>query len=607
MSLKDLFRPHWKHSNRLVRLAAVKGLEDETLLETIAREDPDEEVRQAAVRRIDSQEVLSQVAMTAVDRYVRKGAIERLTDEELLAAVGETASLPEEAEAVIERMSDQNLLARLARRARYGRAKAVERLEDQEVLADLARQDEDSWIRRKAVERLEDQALLAQIAETEEEWIVREAVVRRLNDQAVLARVAQADSFPGVREVAVGKVTDQEVLGRLAADDSASGIRLAAVQRLEDQGLLAQIARTDANDEVRQAAAGRVTNPELMAELAPPVEQATTHEYVVYKETKPDLGGMRDIVLDQMSDLLRMRMRILAADAEERPNLAKLRRLVTAYDNSCSSAIIGLEYEIGEDEDDDAFTAWAREKIFDREMSMFSGTWDLDYWNGTTVEGLESDFAVRGREALEVVESEPPSVESETEEDGASNASVGEEDGGAASMEDSDAGDEPSPDPYIRLYVEELKGALEAIRRHRSLGNDGTRQPLRPKGLMVLRFPKGRERSFDLHDELLARVEEEHADVMSRYRTIGIRMAADDELSGLVFVFGQSHDVREFAETVYFLPAAERFVAERCDNDWQLVNATSTESDVPAHDSWLDLDAAERGLQEILEVVKRFS
>jgi hypothetical protein len=71
MSLIDLFRPKWRHSNQPVRYTAVEKLTDETLLARIAKNDSDENVRSAAVRKLTNRALLTDLAKSAKHRNVR--------------------------------------------------------------------------------------------------------------------------------------------------------------------------------------------------------------------------------------------------------------------------------------------------------------------------------------------------------------------------------------------------------------------------------------------------------------------------------------------------------------------------------------------------------
>ena len=59
MSLRDLFHSRWKHSNKEVRLCAVKKLNDKKVLVKIAKNDPEEDIRKAAVQKLNTKRELS--------------------------------------------------------------------------------------------------------------------------------------------------------------------------------------------------------------------------------------------------------------------------------------------------------------------------------------------------------------------------------------------------------------------------------------------------------------------------------------------------------------------------------------------------------------------
>ncbi len=87
MSLFDQLRPKWKHSDPAVRLEAVRGLEDQTALESIAACDPDEKVRVAAIHALTNQTAIGRIALSAESATVREFAVERVEDQALLLRI----------------------------------------------------------------------------------------------------------------------------------------------------------------------------------------------------------------------------------------------------------------------------------------------------------------------------------------------------------------------------------------------------------------------------------------------------------------------------------------------------------------------------------------
>lgn len=94
MRFEDLFKPkpEWKHSDWMVRLAALEKLTDQALLAEIAKNDKTWELRQRAVRKITDQTVLANVARNDKVNIVREIAVNRLADLEVVLTSKTTSS-----------------------------------------------------------------------------------------------------------------------------------------------------------------------------------------------------------------------------------------------------------------------------------------------------------------------------------------------------------------------------------------------------------------------------------------------------------------------------------------------------------------------------------
>ena len=62
MVLSDLFKPRWKHSKRIVRIAAIEKVTDQLVLVDIVKKDKDFNVRGATIDRISDKMVLAEIA-----------------------------------------------------------------------------------------------------------------------------------------------------------------------------------------------------------------------------------------------------------------------------------------------------------------------------------------------------------------------------------------------------------------------------------------------------------------------------------------------------------------------------------------------------------------
>ncbi len=125
---------------------------------------------------------------------------------------------------------------------------------------------------------------------------------------------------------------------------------------------------------------------------------ATTN--VVYRETKPDLGNMRNIIVEQALQLLKIRLEILKKDKSFDQLTRMISEFISGFEDSCSSATVGVVYNVADDNNDEEFTNWAFKELFDRELYLFSGTWDLRYRGETSLSGFLQDFRLNRRDAV---------------------------------------------------------------------------------------------------------------------------------------------------------------------------------------------------------------
>jgi len=87
LSLLDLFKPKWKHSDPKVRRKALEGVWSHDVLSAIVRNDENADVRKAAVERMTDDEILARLAHTSKDVVVRLAAIEKIMDQDALSAI----------------------------------------------------------------------------------------------------------------------------------------------------------------------------------------------------------------------------------------------------------------------------------------------------------------------------------------------------------------------------------------------------------------------------------------------------------------------------------------------------------------------------------------
>ena len=173
------------------------------------------------MKKIEDQEILEEIARTATDWELRSEAVERLEDQ---IAIGMSAF---DVEAAVRRS-------------------AVKSLDDQDVLEKKAASDENDGVRLEAVKRVSDEALLAELAKTAS-YLVREAAMEKLEDPKLLAEVALAWETDGVtggwdRDHAcsrvLNRIDDPKVLAEVLTKSSWSPASKAATLKLDKPWLL---------------------------------------------------------------------------------------------------------------------------------------------------------------------------------------------------------------------------------------------------------------------------------------------------------------------------------------------------------------------------------
>jgi len=127
------------HKSQPQRVDAVRKLDNQSLLASIAKNDPDDVVRAYAVRRLDNQSLLARIAMNDCVGQVRREAVDRIDDQSLLANIAKHSS------------------------DKGSRREAISRLKDQSELINLAR-DYDDDIATEAYSKIEDKSIRDKLA-----------------------------------------------------------------------------------------------------------------------------------------------------------------------------------------------------------------------------------------------------------------------------------------------------------------------------------------------------------------------------------------------------------------------------------------------------------
>ena len=352
-----LFGPAWKSGNVDKAIRAVEKMTDESELLTVALE-ATTQARFAALKRIQDSSLLLRAASQSSDRSIYEAALARVTDIEALKAFCavegdshkglcadsclskllvekadpalyqadlkrialKSAFLPGKAAQKLTARSD---LIEVAIKAKYDAARAaIDKLSgDPAALCEIVFKSEKTRA-LQALESLRDQDQLEKIALGCPESACRKAAVERLNKEAAVARVALEDSSAEVRLAAAGCIASPSMLARIAAEDPDRYVRCAAIDRIEDQSLLNKIATTDGDALAACHAAQRLTDQAAF-------DNALRRNPGIVKNSEALLGRAKDpqaLYAVAMDDQLFPRSRILAVKAMEDYEL--LRKLI---------------------------------------------------------------------------------------------------------------------------------------------------------------------------------------------------------------------------------------------------------------------------------------
>ena len=168
MSILNLFRPKWQHSDSNVRLQAVQSLNsgDQEILATVARSDQNVEVRRAALRKLTVPNVLRDLAQSESDSENRSIAQTRLQDEwvrHLKTFQGTLGALEMEMLKVMEGSRHVEDLLRNAVSSTV-RGSLVQSCTKQGLLVQVALKDLDESVALQALAGIDRENLLAEVA-----------------------------------------------------------------------------------------------------------------------------------------------------------------------------------------------------------------------------------------------------------------------------------------------------------------------------------------------------------------------------------------------------------------------------------------------------------
>jgi hypothetical protein len=252
MPIADWFRPKWKHSDPLERLAAVERLANPQALAFLAKHDADRDVRIAALLRSTDAHVIEDVARADSDPTVRRIAVERLSNQGMLAEIVRGDADPCVRQAAAAKVTSQDVLVELARSAAHTvvRKTAVARVADEVVARLVAVTDASPEVRQAAVLAIADWKFVLGIAATDADLCVQRAARRRAG---------------AIRRKHSGGRWYEETICAFSRD---SEVRKWVLPLIVNVNLLLDVARLDEDEQARSLARTR------MRQLSPSPEVA---------------------------------------------------------------------------------------------------------------------------------------------------------------------------------------------------------------------------------------------------------------------------------------------------------------------------------------------
>ena len=208
MTLFDSFgKPSWQHRDPEVRRAAVDEIEDESVLVSLIKDDPDEEVRSLALVRITNGDVLEDLVQILPSPFLEQakkqllgvllpdpGKLSSMTDEARLVRIAGLTDEPELLDACIGRLRKPETLVDLAINHPLAKVRiaAAQEIEEEQYLKELLAQSrhKDKSVYRLSKERLD---ILHEAARIESER--RAQIAQLLEDAGKLSSAVDSPEY----------------------------------------------------------------------------------------------------------------------------------------------------------------------------------------------------------------------------------------------------------------------------------------------------------------------------------------------------------------------------------------------------------------------------
>lgn len=177
MSLLNIFRPKWQHSDPKVRVQAILelGNDSQSIFETIASSDESAEVREAAIRKLSNIDSLRKIFKQESDDVLRRLAGSRLHEE--IAKVLKAHRIPATKRELdlLKEVSDTRLVEDLLKNMPSSelRLELVKLTDKQGPLSQCALKDAKEEVALAALDRVESESLLREIFQSSRHTSVR--------------------------------------------------------------------------------------------------------------------------------------------------------------------------------------------------------------------------------------------------------------------------------------------------------------------------------------------------------------------------------------------------------------------------------------------------
>ncbi len=208
MSLFDAFKPKWQHSNPAKRLEAVNEMDvgNQDTLERIASTDSDANVRTAAVKKLTTIAALQSISKNDSNENIRKLALNRYQEEAVKKLKNLTDASSEDL-ALLNDLKDTHFAEELLKSPNTCdaiRAELVKSCKKASVLANVAMRDASEAIAMVAAQKVDSETLMADIAKSSKHVSIRKMVSEKIR--------AKKEAEDGGKKAAALEASKREAL-----------------------------------------------------------------------------------------------------------------------------------------------------------------------------------------------------------------------------------------------------------------------------------------------------------------------------------------------------------------------------------------------------------